>query len=173
MWSVLETPSSNLFSTNVTERLLHDLLLQDSRESENDHKILQRQNRRLLAVNREDWISNLCGWAEPLIFSRKYWQWPEVEKPLQEKLPYLTAAWSSGRWQERIPCRTETRCKRSSHFMSISERTSVWFFHLFASSSSGGSREPGRLSDVRPPVRAHGSHARVLNARSRHPCWKG
>lgn len=54
MWSVLETPSSNLFSINVTERLIHDLLLQDSRESENDHKILQRQNRRLLAVNRED-----------------------------------------------------------------------------------------------------------------------
>lgn len=46
---------------------------------------------------------------------------------------------------------------------------SIRFSHLFASSTSG-SGEPGRLSDVKPPARVHGGlprHAWILKARSR------
>lgn len=45
----------------------------------------------------------------------------------------------------------------------------IRFSHLFASSTSG-SREPGRLSDVKPPERVHSGlprHAWILKARSR------
>lgn len=46
---------------------------------------------------------------------------------------------------------------------------SIRFSHLFTSSTSG-SGEPGRLSDVKPPARVHGGlprHAWILKARSR------
>lgn len=174
MWSVLETPWSNPFSAGVTEPILHYLPLQARRESGNDHKYGNDQADACwpLIVKAEFPIYVA---ERNLLFSLGNTDNRQRWKNLSEK-NYL--CW--GLLEFGVGDKNESRVERkaaatSFHFMSILERTSPWFFHLFARRNSG-SPEPGRLSDVRPPVRAHASltrHAWVLNARSRHPSWKG
>lgn len=77
-------------------------------------------------------------------------------------------------WRGSHRCQLWSLCQleiswKIGHFVLITRKISIWFSHHCASSTSG-SGEPGRLSDVKPPVRAHDGlsrHAWILNARSR------
>lgn len=128
---------------------------------------MRRQTLRRCFPSWSGWNPKLCGRTDSLFSLANADNSQRWKSPPRKILPLLLPAGA------QIGANKESRTgAKSCHFMSVSERTTIWFFRHFSSRSSG-SQEPGRPSDVRPPGRVRDSlprHAWVLNARSRR--WK-